>query len=124
MEFQRQRRRALLLLAATLALPALAADRSHKTRKAFMLENPCPSTGKTSGPCPGFVADHLIPICAGGRDEPWNLQWQTVEDAKAKDVIERRECAGRASAERQAAPASLRSPFPNSAVREHPERTR
>lgn len=75
--------------------PAHAADRSYKTRKAFMLEHPCPATGEVKGPCPGYVADHIIPLCAGGLDEPWNLAWQTVEDGKAKDRIEVRECRGR-----------------------------
>lgn len=84
--------RIALLVAIAVTLPAHAADRSYATRRDFKLENPCPSTGATKGPCPGWVMDHVIPLCAGGRDEPWNLAWQTVEDAKAKDVIERREC--------------------------------
>jgi len=29
--------------------------------------------------------DHVIPLCAGGADDPLNLQWQTIADAKAKD---------------------------------------
>lgn len=78
--------------ALAVAMPAGAAERSYKTRKAFMLENPCPATGQVKGKCPGWIVDHIVPICAGGRDEPWNLQWQTVEDSKAKDRIEVREC--------------------------------
>ena len=46
---------------------------------------PCPSTGKTTGACPGWVRDHVIPLCKGGPDTVQNLQWQTVDDAKAKD---------------------------------------
>lgn len=87
--------RAVPLLCLALTIPALAADRSYATRKAFMLENPCPATGQVKGKCPGWIVDHIVPLCAGGRDEPWNLQWQTVEDAKAKDRIEVRECRGR-----------------------------
>jgi hypothetical protein len=37
------------------------------------------------------VKDHIIPLC-GGADDPTNLQWQTVADAKAKDKWERRGC--------------------------------
>lgn len=39
------------------------------------------------------VVDHIIPLCAGGADKVWNMQWQTVEIAKQKDIIEKRECA-------------------------------
>ena len=84
--------RALIAVFLLLTLPALAAERSSKVRRQFQLENPCPPTGETKGKCPGYVADHIVPLGAGGRDEPWNLQWQTVEDAKAKDRIEVREC--------------------------------
>lgn len=84
--------RPLIVLLALALSSAHAAERSSKVRRAFMLENPCPANGQVKGPCPGWVADHIIPICAGGRDEPWNLQWQTAEDGKAKDRIEVREC--------------------------------
>ncbi|MBI5205412.1 MAG: HNH endonuclease [Nitrospirae bacterium] len=50
--------------------------------------NPCPSTGETSGSCPGYVIDHIIPIKRGGEDTPSNMQWQTLKDAKTKDRIE------------------------------------
>jgi len=50
-----------------------------------MKENPCPSTGKNRGACPGYVVDHIIAIKRGGADHPYNMQWQTVEDAKVKD---------------------------------------
>lgn len=84
---------AAAILAASVLLPCYGAEkRSSKPLTAFKRENPCPATGKPSGPCPGWVMDHIVPLCAGGRDEPWNLQWQTVEDAKAKDRIERQAC--------------------------------
>jgi len=41
--------------------------------------------GKTSGACPGYLVDHIKPLRRGGADEPGNMQWQTVEEAKAKD---------------------------------------
>jgi hypothetical protein len=36
----------------------------------------------------GYVIDHIIPLKRGGPDTPANMEWQTIEDAKAKDRIE------------------------------------
>jgi len=55
-------------------------------------EHPCPSTGKTSGACPGYRKDHVKPLACGGPDAVSNLQWQTIRDAKAKDRWELRAC--------------------------------
>ena len=55
---------------------------------AFKKQSPCPSTGKTSGSCPGYVIDHVKPLKRGGADAPGNMQWQTKEAAKAKDKVE------------------------------------
>jgi hypothetical protein len=33
----------------------------------------------------GYVVDHVIALVCGGRDNPSNMQWQTVADAKQKD---------------------------------------
>ena len=41
---------------------------------------------------PGYIVDHIIPLACGGLDEPSNMQWQSVADAKAKDKIERKDC--------------------------------
>lgn len=41
---------------------------------------------------PGYVVDHIVPLCAGGADASSNMQWQTVEEAKVKDRQERTEC--------------------------------
>ena len=62
--------------------------RSSKAKHSFEHSHPCPSTGKTSGACPGFIVDHVVPLKRGGLDKPENMQWQTVEDAKAKDKVE------------------------------------
>jgi hypothetical protein len=34
---------------------------------------------------PGYVIDHIIPLKRGGCDDPRNMQWQIIEDAKEKD---------------------------------------
>lgn len=63
--------------------------RSKAARTAFLHQQPCPSTGKTSGRCPGYVVDHVMALECGGADDPSNMQWQAVEAAKAKDKTER-----------------------------------
>jgi hypothetical protein len=59
--------------------------RSQAAKDAFKRSHPCPSTGKSSGACPGYVIDHVKPLKRGGADAPSNMQWQTAADAKAKD---------------------------------------
>jgi hypothetical protein len=63
--------------------------RSRAAKDAFERQNPCPSTGKTSGSCRGYVVDHKQPLECGGADAPSNMQWQTVAAGKAKDKTER-----------------------------------
>ena len=41
---------------------------------------------------PGYVVDHVKPLACGGADDPSNMQWQSVADAKAKDKVERQGC--------------------------------
>ena len=67
--------------------------RSPAMKSAFVRSHPCPSTGRTLGSCPGYVVDHVNPLCAGGRDLLSNMQWQTVAEAKRKDVAEAGQCA-------------------------------
>jgi hypothetical protein len=62
--------------------------RSPEAKRAFQRSHPCPSTGRTSGACPGYVIDHVQPLKRGGADAPSNMQWQTVAAAKAKDKVE------------------------------------
>lgn len=82
------------LIALALGLAVLSADgRDLRQREAFRKQNPCPATGRTKGACPGYVVDHIWPLCAGGADHPKNMQWQTVAAGKKKDREEAAECA-------------------------------
>lgn len=63
--------------------------RSAAAKAAFERQSPCPSTGKTSGRCSGYIVDHVNPLECGGADAPSNMQWQTTSDAKLKDKTER-----------------------------------
>jgi hypothetical protein len=80
---------ALLLLA--VAISAQARDPAQV--RAFRHTHPCPATGKTTGACPGWVVDHQLPLCAGGRDAPQNMAWQEYRASLVKDAEERRLCA-------------------------------
>jgi hypothetical protein len=62
--------------------------RSPQARRAFEKSNPCPSTGKRSGACHGYIVDHVQPLKRGGADAPSNMQWQSDAAAKAKDRVE------------------------------------
>lgn len=62
--------------------------RSDRAKSDFKKSHPCPSTGKSSGSCPGYVIDHVKPLKRGGADSPSNMQWQTKEAAKIKDKTE------------------------------------
>ena len=64
--------------------------RSATAKNDFKRQHPCPSTGRSSGACPGYVIDHVRALECGGPDSASNMQWQTVADGKAKDKIERR----------------------------------
>lgn len=62
--------------------------RSEQAKEQFKKLHPCPSTGKSSGGCPGYVVDHVTALKRGGADAPYNMQWQTSAAAKAKDRSE------------------------------------
>jgi|ERR1035441_5144897 hypothetical protein len=36
----------------------------------------------------GYAVDHIVSLKRGGPDQPSNMQWLTVADAKAKDRVE------------------------------------
>lgn len=69
------------------------AHRSSSAKAAFAKAHPCPFNGKPSpNKCHGYVIDHIRPLACGGADDPSNMQWQTVEEGKAKDKWERKGC--------------------------------
>ena len=45
---------------------------SPAARREFMNTYLRPSTGKTSGACPGYVVDHISLLKRGGADAPYN----------------------------------------------------
>lgn len=59
--------------------------RSREAKWIFKRSHPCPSTGRSSGRCPGYVIDHVRALKHGGADAPGNMQWQTMQAARAKD---------------------------------------
>lgn len=59
-------------------------QRDHKEKAAFRRKNPCPSTGKIYGACPGYEVDHVKPLACGGADSPENMQWLSREANRAK----------------------------------------
>jgi hypothetical protein len=42
--------------------------RSAAAKRSFERQHPCPSTGRSSGRCPGYVVDHVRPLECGGAD--------------------------------------------------------
>ena len=62
--------------------------RSGRARAEFKKTHACPSTGRSSGGCPGYVIDHVVPLKRGGPDRPSNMQCQTKAEARAKDRVE------------------------------------
>jgi hypothetical protein len=68
--------------------PSGKIKRSRTARRAFQRAHPCPSTHLETGPCRGYVIDHIVPLYRGGLDTPSNMQWQTTAEANAKDRVE------------------------------------
>ena len=76
-------------------IPSLSNAEYHRSQKAkaiFKYSHPCPSTGRNSGSCPGYIIDHIKPLSCGGEDVPNNMQWQNKVEAKEKDKWERNGC--------------------------------
>jgi hypothetical protein len=88
----------LIVVIALLGFPALGEPtchvipRSRAVLRDFQRQHPCPSTGKTTGACPGWIRDHRWPLCAGGSDTVENLVWSPIAEAKLKDKWEVKMC--------------------------------
>ena len=82
---------ALLLLATAPLVSAEARDPAQV--REFRAAHPCPATGRTRGPCRGYEVDHVTPLCAGGADRGFNLQWLTIEAHRLKTRDDVRRCA-------------------------------
>lgn len=77
------------LMAAALIVAPLSADgRSASVVRQYRAEHACPATGQFTGSCPGFVVDHIVPLCAGGPDHPDNMIWQPKAESLEKDKVE------------------------------------
>lgn len=61
--------------------------RSWTVRTAFRRIHACPSTGLTTGACPGWAIDHVIPLVCGGCDAVGNLQWLPNEIKSAAGML-------------------------------------
>jgi hypothetical protein len=81
---------------AAILMPFFAAaadpERSLKAEVVFKLAHPCPATGLSYGECKGYVIDRIIPRICGGAEDPANMQWQTIAEAKEKDKWEQIGC--------------------------------
>lgn len=80
----------MTILLFLLSLLSVDTPRIHRSRP--LLESFKQITGYPTGR-PGYVIDHVIPLCAGGVDALTNLQWQEKHASYRKDVYERALCA-------------------------------
>lgn len=69
--------------------PARTADGSIRRRSdvltAYKKLHPCPGTGRTTGACPGWALNHIVPLAKGGCDAVSNLAWIPVEVKSCAD---------------------------------------
>ena len=63
--------------------PVRNADGTIKRRSdvltAYKKFHPCPATGLSTGICPGWQMNHIIPLASGGCDSVTNLAWMPVQ---------------------------------------------
>lgn len=84
--------KALIIFLLLSAVAVLAFGRDRSVIREFRSQNACPSTQQFTGPCPGYVVDHIMPLCAGGPDAVRNMQWQERTESYRKDALEREIC--------------------------------
>jgi hypothetical protein len=75
----------LLLLCSTLCF-----GRSRAAKHTFEVQTGYPRGRR------GYVVDYRVSPACGGADAPYNMQWQTIADAKAKHKSDRERCKKRA----------------------------
>ena len=56
-------------------------EMQRQLRLVFQQKNPCPSTGRTTGNCPGYFAGYIVLPKHGGKYETSNMRWMTDEEA-------------------------------------------
>ena len=61
--------------------------RNPRVRAQFMRNNPCPSTGRRRGACPGYHVDHIKPLACSGADATWNMQWLPAKENLRKGAM-------------------------------------
>jgi hypothetical protein len=83
---------ALTCIVASAGAAAAESTRPGNAEILFRLANPCPATGLTQGACKGYVIDRVIPRVCGGEENPANMRWQTLAEAKDKDRWEKIGC--------------------------------
>jgi hypothetical protein len=62
--------------------------RNPAARRAFVTTHPCPALGRQAAPAPATWSITFVSLKNGGADDPSNMQWQSIEDAKLKDRTE------------------------------------
>lgn len=78
-----------LLLICSLALPVVADGRPERSRaqvRAFLRQQGLERTPE------GYEVDHIVPLCAGGKDAPENMQLLTREQHREKTRHDLRRC--------------------------------
>lgn len=85
----------VLLISLTISGYA-GAEALHLTssRNAFVKDHPCPGNNQVTLECKGYHIDYVIPLCAGGPDQPSNMQWMKLHEAKLKLRHDRKKCRG------------------------------
>src|SRR5438445_6961303 len=83
---------AMILGILAISTAGASEPRSPEVKHEFQRQHPCPSTGRTTGACPAYIKDHVFPLACGGPDSIGNMQWQTIQAARAKDKGERQGC--------------------------------
>ncbi len=64
--------------------PPAPTARPSSAKENFRKANPCPSTGRSSGSCPGYEVEHMNPPACGGADSPGNMQWVPASATRKK----------------------------------------